>query len=174
MLSTTRATAQGREDREGGGSAVGSSSGLEVRLSSVVSTFLVSFGVVAATIAAVVYVVLNGPDQPATIRRQPSRAKDRRSARAAEARAKADAAAAATPPPPSRPPVAMPGSPAVALSDSDMMRLRVLPARRTTLWVRIRSGVALVVLVAVLGALVALAIGGVMIGIALLVRSATG
>lgn len=68
----------------------------------------------------------------------------------------------------------MPGSPTLALPDSDVMRLRVLPARRTTLWVRIRSGVALVILVAVLGALVALAIGGVLLGIALLVRSATG
>jgi len=68
----------------------------------------------------------------------------------------------------------MPGSPTLALPDSDVMRLRVLPAGRTTLWVRIRSGVALVVLVAVLGALVALAIGGVLLGFALLVRSATG
>ena len=126
---------------------------------------------VAATIAAVVYVVLNGPDQPATSRRQPSRAKDRKSERAAQARAKV---AAAAPAPAARPPVAMPGSSALALSDSDVMRLRVLPAGRTTLWVRIRSGVALVVLVAILGALLALAIGGLLLGIALLVRSATG
>jgi hypothetical protein len=138
-----------------------------------VSTFLVSFGVVAATIAAVVYVVLNGPDQPATIRRQPSRAKDRRGARAAQAKAKAQAQAAAPAPAP-RAPLSMPTSPALALPDSDIMRLRVLPAGRTTLWVRIRSGVALVVLVAVLGALLALAIGGLLLGIALLVRSATG
>ncbi len=161
-----------REDGRGKG---GPASVFEVRLPSVVSTFLVSFGVVAATIAAVVYVVLNGPDQPATIRRQPSRAKDRRSERAARASARdaANAAAAVAPPQPQSP-VAMPGSPALALSDSDVMRLRVLPAGRTTLWVRIRSGVALVVLVAILGALLALAIGGLMLGIALLVRSATG
>jgi len=143
-----------------------------------VSTFLVSFGVVAATIAAVVYVVLNGPDQPATIRRQPSRAKERRTqrdARRAERAARARAKAAPAPPPPAaRPPVTIAGGTAFALPDSDVMRLRVLPARRTTLWVRVRSGVALVVLVAVLGALLALAIGGLMLGIALLVRSATG
>ncbi|HTJ76090.1 MAG TPA: hypothetical protein VL337_12085 [Acidimicrobiales bacterium] len=54
------------------------------------------------------------------------------------------------------------------------MRLRVLPAAPTTLWVRIRSGVALVVLVGVLGALLALAVGGVLVGAALLIRSATG
>jgi hypothetical protein len=144
-----------------------------------VSTFLVSLGVVAATIAAVVHVVLSGPDQPATIRRQPSRAKERRRRRV-EAQAVQAAARAAAPPPAAAPapmmapgPALVPGGPALALPDSDIMRLRLLPARRTTLWVRIRSGVALVVLVAVLGALLAITIGGVMLGIALLVRSAT-
>ena len=138
------------------------------------STFLVSFGVVAATIAAVVYVVLNGPDQPATIRRQPPDARPRR-ARKAEIRRRGGAqegtSAAAEPP---RHGVAIPATSALALPDSDIMRLRVLPARRTTAWVRIRSSVALVVLVAVLGALLALAVGGVVLGFALLLRSATG
>ncbi|HEV2759115.1 MAG TPA: hypothetical protein VGV86_06055 [Acidimicrobiales bacterium] len=60
------------------------------------------------------------------------------------------------------------------MPDSDIMRLRVLPARRTTLWVRIRSSVALVMLVAILGGLLALTIGGLALGLALLVRSATG
>lgn len=68
----------------------------------------------------------------------------------------------------------MAAAPALALPDSDAMRLRVLPARPTTLWVRIRSGVVLVVLVAVLGALLALVVGGVIVGLALLLRSATG
>lgn len=68
----------------------------------------------------------------------------------------------------------MAAAPALALPDSDPMRLRVLPARPTTLWVRIRSGVALVVLVAVLGALLALVVGGVIVGLALVLRSATG
>jgi len=138
----------------------------------VVSTFLVSLGVVAATIAAVVYVVLNSPDQPATIRRQPSRAKERRSRRAATRAAAAERAPAPAPIPPPRSPVG-PGGPGVALPDSDVMRLRVMPARRTTLWVRIRSSVVLVVLVGILGALVALVIGGLLLGVALLVRSAT-
>ena len=141
------------------------------------STFLVSFGVVAVTIAAVLRVVLNGPDQPATIRRQPAGGGSRR-ARRAEARSKrrAEAAAAATSAvaPPPRAAVTIPGTPAFALPDSDVMRLRVLPAARTTLWVRIRSGVVLVVLVGVLGALLALAVSGVVLGFALLIRSATG
>lgn len=126
------------------------------------STFLVSFCVVSATIAGVLYVVLNGPDQPATIGRQPPRQKPRRRRRA---RTPAQQPTAG---------MAIPATPALALSDSDVMRLRVLPAAHTTLWVRIRSGVALVVLVAVLGALLALAIAGVILGIALLIRSATG
>jgi len=138
-----------------------------------VSTFLVSFGVVAATIAAVVYVVLNGPDQPATIRRQPSRAKERPKRRNPRVAPLAPPEAAVVAPRP-RPTAGITAGPARALPDSDVMRLRVLPARRTTLWVRIRSSVALVVLVAILGALLALAIGGLMLGIALLVRSATG
>jgi hypothetical protein len=64
-------------------------------------------------------------------------------------------------------------SPVFAGADSDVMRLRVLPARRTTLWVRIRSGVALVVLVAILGALLAVAIAALALGLVLVVQSAT-
>jgi hypothetical protein len=168
MLTTSRATAHRRDDRDEERGAAGSSSCCEVRLPSVVSTFLVSFGVVAATIAAVVYVVLNGPDQPPTIRWQPSRAKERRSHRAAQRAARPKPAPARAPTP-----AVVPAGPGVALPDSDVMRLRVMLARRTTLWVRIRSSVALVMLVAILGALVALVIGGLFLGIALLVRSAT-
>jgi hypothetical protein len=138
-----------------------------------VSTFLVSFGVVAATIAAVVYVVLNGPDQPATVRRQPSRAQERRSRRAQARAARPDRQAAVAAPLAS-PPAAGVAAPAMAGPESDIMRLRVLPARRTTLWVRIRSSVTLVVLVGILGALLALTVGGLALGFALLLRSATG
>ena len=67
----------------------------------------------------------------------------------------------------------MPTGPGSPLPDSDVMRLRVMSARRTTLWVRIRASVVLVVLVGILGALVALVIGGLLLGVALLVRSAT-
>ena len=127
---------------------------------------------VAATITAVVYVVLNGPDQPATVRRQPSRAQERhtRRAEARSARPNREAAAA----PAASPPAVGVAAPAMAGPDSDIMRLRVLPARRTTLWVRIRSSVTLVVLVAILGALLALVIGGLALGSAFLLRGATG
>ncbi len=129
---------------------------------------------VAATIAAVVYVVLNGPDQPATIRRQPPRAKPARSRRSTKGATASGAEVAAPASPPPMSPVGLSSTPALALPDSDIMRLRVLPASQTTLWVRIRSGVALVVLVAILGALLALAVGGLVLGAALLIRSATG
>lgn len=72
------------------------------------------------------------------------------------------------------PAATIPRTPAFGLPESDAMRLRVLPAAPTTVWVRIRSGVALVVLVAVLGALLAVAIGGLLVGAAFLIRSATG
>jgi hypothetical protein len=133
----------------------------------------VSFGVVVAAIAAVVHVVLNGPDQPPTIRRQPdpgapkpSRRKERKALRPAPE----VVAGGAIP----RAPVGMPVTPAFAGPDSDIMRLRVLPARHNSIWVRIRSFIALIVMVAVLGAMLALAVGGLMLGLALLVRSATG
>ncbi len=137
------------------------------------STFLVSFGVVAAAIVAVVHVVLNGPDQPPTIRRQPSRAKERgrhRPARKAPEVAPELLAAAS----PARPAVAFPVTPAFAGPESDVMRLRVLPARHNSVWVRVRSGFALVILVAVLGALLALAVAGIVLGIAFVIRGATG
>jgi hypothetical protein len=140
-----------------------------------VSTFLVSFGVVVAAIAAVVHVVLNGPDQPPTIRTQPDRAKvkanaGRRRERKPPAAVSEGVAAPAVP----RSPVGMPVTPAFAGPDSDIMRLRLLPVRRNSVWIRIRSGIALIVMVAVLGAMLAVAIAGLMLGLALLVRSATG
>lgn len=122
----------------------------------------------AATIAAVVYVVLNGPDQPATLQRQTDRVKEPRKPHRPKARGAAAPAPAAA-----LVGAIAPSVPARALPDSDIMRLRVLPAGQTTLWVRIRSGMALMVLVALLGAILALAIGGIGFALALLVRSAT-
>jgi hypothetical protein len=138
-----------------------------------VSTFLVSLGVVVAAIVAVVHVVLNGPDQPPTIRRQPARDRTKptgRKERRATVRAPEPAVGGGS----TLPSMAMPVTPAFAGPDSDIMRLRVLPARHNSIWVRIRSFIALIVMVAVLGAMLALAVGGLMLGLALLVRSATG
>jgi hypothetical protein len=133
----------------------------------------VSFGVVVAAIAAVVHVVLNGPDQPPTFQKQSSRAtpKPRRRKEPKSPAPATEVVATVVPP---RPALGLPVTAAFAGPDSDLMRLRVLPARHNSVWVRVRSGIVLVILVAVLGALLALAIGGVMLGLALLVRSATG
>ncbi|MDQ6727190.1 MAG: hypothetical protein M3066_13640 [Actinomycetota bacterium] len=87
--------------------------------------------------------------------------------------ARAGSSVAASPMGPPAAPTTIPGTPALALPDSDTMRLRVLPAKPTTAWVRVRSAVALIVLVAVLGALLAMLIGGLLIGAAFLIRSAT-
>lgn len=125
---------------------------------------------VVAAIAAVVHVVLNGPDQPPTIRKQPSR-DEPKPVRRRERKVPAPVTTTTAAP---RPSLGLPVTPAFAGTDSDLMRLRVLPARHNSLWVRIRSGIALVVLVAVLGALLALAVGGLGLGLALLIRSATG
>jgi hypothetical protein len=138
-----------------------------------VSTFLVSLGVVVAAIAAVVHVVLNGPDQPPTIRAQPARTRAKTRTRRPQ-RTTPTVAEPVVGTPASRPPVGMPVTPAIAGPDSDIMRLRALPARHNSVWVRIRSAVALIVMVAILGAMLALAIAGLMLGLALLVRSATG
>jgi hypothetical protein len=86
----------------------------------------------------------------------------------------ASAIAAAPVRPVPMPNPAITSDPGLALADSDPMRIRVLPAKPTTLWVRIRSAVALIVLVAVLGALLAVVVGGVLVGAAFLIRSATG
>jgi hypothetical protein len=174
MLNTTAATAHLRADLARASGAPGVPSSSAVRLSSVVSTFLVSFGVVVAAIAAVVHVVLNGPDQPATIRSQSFRSRDhgRRPAKPPPRQKGRPAPVGESATPAST--ILLSSSPVLALPDSDVMRLRVLPARRDTLWVRIRSAVALVVLVAILGALLALAIAALGLGLVLLVRSATG
>lgn len=127
---------------------------------------------VVAAIAAVVHVVLNGPDQPPTIRRQAARAEAKTSRRRQrKARPAVPDPVVGTSSPGLA--VSMPVTPVFAGTDSDIMRLRVLPARRNSIWVRIRSGIALIVMVAVLGAMLALAIGGLMLGLALVVRSAT-
>jgi hypothetical protein len=133
----------------------------------------VSLGVVVAAIAAVVHVVLNGPDQPPTIRAQSARA-GAKTSRRREGKAPAPVPEAGAGAPAPRLPVSMPVTPAFAGPESDIMRLRVLPVQHNSVWVRIRSGIALMVMVAVLGAMLALAVGGLMLGLALLVRSATG
>jgi hypothetical protein len=134
-----------------------------------VSTFLWGLGVVVPVIAGVVWIALSGPEQPARTPKPTSRG-----ARAA-ARAAAKASLPVARPAPSPPRrVALPAGGAMALPDGDGMRLRALPAAPVTVWMRIRSGIVLMLLIGILGALLALAVGGVLVGLALAIRSATG
>jgi hypothetical protein len=152
-----------------------------------VSTFLVTVLVVAMSIAAAVTLALNDPDQPATLRIRKRR--ERRAPRPPANRPRH----ASRPAPASTPtagPLLTPGggrrssqapAPAGGLATAVAPTVEVAglsdywaPARRVSVWVRIRSGFVLTVLLAVLGALVAAAVAGFVIFVALAVRSAVG
>ncbi len=115
---------------------------------------LVTLAVVAAAIVGVVRIALNDPDQPATVRR-PTRSR------------KPGPAAG----------VAMSAQPAsvraVTVAERALGGAFRPPARAgESVWIRVRSGIALVVLVTVVGAMLALAVGAVLIGGALALRNA--
>lgn len=141
------------------------------------------------SIAAAVTLALNDPDQPATLRTRKRR--ERRAPRPPANRPRH----ASRPTPVSTPtagPLLTPGggrrpaqtqapAPPGGLATAAAPTVEVaglsdywVPARRVSVWVRIRSGFVLTVLLAVLGALVAAAVAGFVIFVALAVRSAVG
>lgn len=123
------------------------------------STLLVTLTVVFVAIAIAVAVAVRDPDQPATIRPRPWRERRRRRQRVAKP------AVAAVPRPAVRQePVERAAG---GLSDHWMPS----PAGVSP-WVRLRSGVVLTVLLAVMGALLAASISGLLLLIALAVRDA--
>jgi ABC-type dipeptide/oligopeptide/nickel transport system permease subunit len=119
-----------------------------------VSTLL-TLAVVAVAILGVLRIALSEPDQPATVRRR-NRSRD----------------------PHPAPGAAMSAQPAPVRSVAVRERAVAAAPRRagtgggTSVWTRVRSGIALVVLVAVVGAMLALAVGAVLVGGALALRSA--
>jgi len=120
---------------------------------SIVSTLL-SLAVVAAAIVGVLRIALKDPDQPATMRRT-----SRGASPEPAAGVSMSAQAASVRP--------------ITVSE----RAAAGPRRGTvagggSVWTRVRSGIALVVLVAVVGAMLALAVGAVLVGGALALRSA--
>ncbi len=151
------------------------------------STFLVTVLVVAMSIAAAVTLALNDPDQPATLRTRkkreprPRRAPDNRprhAPRPAPARTRTPGPLL-TPGGGQRPSQAQTATGAVATAAPPTVEVAGMsdywaPTHRVSPWVRIRSGFVLTVLLAVLGALVAAAVAGLVIFIALAVRSAVG
>lgn len=121
-------------------------------------TFLFTVAVVAVAIAAAVRTAVRDPDQPAMLREQPRRA---RPARRAPRRKAIHAPATVA--------VTEPKELAGGFSDQWIP----IPAG-LSVWVRVRSGFVLTVLLAVLGALVAVSISGLLLLIALAVRNAVG
>jgi hypothetical protein len=140
-----------------------------------VSTFLVSLGAVAAATVLVIWIALGDPDQPATIRRDTDRARARRSRREPTHDATAPAergdrpAAQAAPAPPAVAPDR--GVPDRGVPDRGVPVPR---ARRRGALRRLRSALALMVLVAFTGVLVALVIGAGLAVAARALRHAVG
>lgn len=119
-------------------------------------TFLLTVAVLAVAIAAAVSVAVRDPDQPATLQPKPRR----------ERRPK--------PPPQPRPapaprPVAMPEP--VERGGGLADHWVPVPAG-VSVWVRLRSGFVLTMLLAVLGALLAASISGVLLLFTLAIRNA--
>jgi hypothetical protein len=135
-----------------------------------VSTFLVSLGAVAAATVLVIWIALGDPDQPATIRRDTDRARARRSRREPTHDATAPAERG------DRPAAqAAPAPPAVAPDRGVPDRGVPVPrARRRGALRRLRSALALMVLVAFTGVLVALVIGAGLAVAARALRHAVG
>ncbi len=113
-------------------------------------------GVVGVAIAAAVALAVRDPDQPATLRRQP-----RREARAKRKRQSATTSTPAT----------------VTLAEpvergGGLAEHWVPVPAGMNVWLRVRSGFVLTILLAVLGALLAVSVSGLVLFIALAVRNA--
>jgi hypothetical protein len=123
-----------------------------------VSTFFVTHTVVVVSIVGATVVAVRAPEQPAMLRAHKRRERVRRARRPRPATARV----AATPR------VVVPsGVDAGAFTDT------WAPASSgPTVWFRVRSGVVLTILLAVIGALVAMAIAGFVVAVALALRSA--
>ena len=117
-------------------------------------TFLLTVAVVAGAIAVAVRTAVRDPDQPATLRGEPRRARRPRRE-----------------PVPAPTPVTVTEHPELVGGFSDQWI--PVPAG-LSMWVRVRSGFVLTMLLAVLGALVAVSVSGLVVLIALAVRNAVG
>jgi hypothetical protein len=135
-----------------------------------VSTFLVSLGAVAAATVLVIWIALGDPDQPATIRRDTDRARARRSRREPTHDATAPAERG------DRPAAQAAAAPPVVAPDRGVpdRGVPVPRARRRGALRRLRSALALMVLVAFTGVLVALVIGAGLAVAARALRHAVG
>ena len=121
-------------------------------------TFLLTVAVVAGAIAVAVRTAVGDPDQPATLRPQPRRARPPRR-------------------PPRQAPIAVPATLTVAeppeLVGGFSDQWIPIPTG-LSMWVRVRSGFVLTMLLTVLGALLAVSVAALVLLIALGVRNAVG
>ena len=152
----------------GGGDAEATPGGVPQpgTIESLVSTFLVTLTVVGLAIVGAMAIAVRDPDQPATLRTHRPRAQ----------RAPRTPTRPAPPPVPAvtpTPPPAPAPAPAVFAQDGvGFTDTWVRTASGPSVWLRVRSGVVLTVLLAVVGALVAISIAGVVVLVALALRSA--
>jgi hypothetical protein len=140
-----------------------------------VFTWLVTSTVVVLAIAAVVAIAIREPDQPATLRPRPRRAREPRRRRTPEVLPAAGPLAPAT--------TAATTAPAPAAGPAAVQEPADRPvgtlteewgagAATVSWWVRLRSGVVLTVLLAFLGTLIAVSIAGIVLLLALAIRNA--
>lgn len=127
------------------------------------STLLVTLTVVGLAIAGAMAVAIKDPNQPATLRahrpRAPRPPRPRKAPAPATIRQRATTRVVAVP--------ATPDASVGGFSDH-----WAATTGRTSPWLRLRSGVVLTVLLTVVGALIAMSIAGVVVLLALAVRSA--
>ncbi len=139
------------------------------------STFLQTLAVVVISIAAATAVAVKDPDQPATLRQSRKRdvgARHGRSRSPGERRRRERRERSPGPPRlvkrADATPMRVPASVEVGGFSDHWAPAPVGP----TLWLRVRSGLVLTVLLTMLGALVAVTVGGVIVFIAVALRSA--
>ncbi len=135
------------------------------------STFLVTSTVVVVAIAAAVAIAIREPDQPATLRPQRRRASERPRRRLKQAHGHQPMAAQ---PSPARASVASPPAAPVTFQEPAgvLTEQSAYLARPVSFWVRLRSGVMLTILLAVVGAMIAVAVAGFVLFLAVAIRDA--
>ena len=154
---------------EGGGGGGATTTGIPQAgtIESLVSTFLVTLTVVGLAIVGAMAVAVGDPDQPATLRARRPRAPRPARTPSRSARVALPTAVPAPLPAPDMTTVAVGQDAGVGFTDT-----WVRTAGGPSVWLRLRSGVVLTVLLAVVGALVAMSIAGVVVLVALALRSA--
>lgn len=136
-------------------------------------TLLVTVVVVGLALAGAVAVAVKDPEQPATLRTRKPRARVAKPAVVKPAkRPRVAAGRAPAPVAVGRPTAQLQGADGAGLASAGLLSYWAPAPRGHRVWVRLRSGVVLTFLLTAVGALLALSVAGVIVFIALAVRSA--